>query len=412
MCLKLFSKSYDEDEDVSGDSFLKESTINKYKIGKHHKIERFTILVASALFLLGGLTTVSFAKDLGKKSTVSVAKARYSETIEYSKSGNSGTVDGVFLSEDGRTGYVLLKMNDVANVSLDASSYTLYLRGALSKLSYDPTVYLLVFGSSGYQALVIHNEDGVKNQPLEITMRANKTFIENGKALRDDSYSASFKEFDQARLYVNPGATKATKSKALNQTDIGISDLYYELVAKRVDKEIHQRIGESKAKIATMLDRATEYNDRIENLGFDAPEAPVWMGDGYIVPGGIELNYNKELSDGYALQVVPSYSELSDYIRARDIDTGRKEDPAEIVELFSKNGGSLYLDEVADGVSPDTDVALKSYARELLTIWNNVLSEKMTLQRNIGREMLQLDQNVKGQESAYSVGKASNVVLW
>ena len=409
--MKLFAKNYDQ-EDSDKESFLKEATINKYKIGRHHKMERFTISLLAAVCLLGSVTTISFAKDIGKKSEVSVEKARYSETLEYSKSGNTGTVEGVYLSENGKTGYVLLKMNDVANVSLDASSYMLFVRGALSKLSYEPTLYMLTFGSSGYQALVVHDEGGIRNQPLEITIRANKTLIENGKALKDNSYSESFKEFDQARLYVNPGATKATKSKTLNNADIGISDLYYELVAKYEDKAIHESVSESKAKIASLIERANEYNERIENLGFDAPEEPAWLSDDYVVPGGIDLNYNKDLSDGYVLQVVSSYSELSDYLKERDIDTGRKEDPVDIVELFSKSGGSLLLEDVYDGVSSEADLSLKSYSRELLTIWANILSEKTTLQRTTGRSMLMLDQNVHGQATEYSVGKSSNVVLW
>lgn len=429
---KLFKRNNDVEKDDGPDDFVfaenaeseedkknhkRRDFLNKYKLGNHHKIERFGMTVVSGLVVLLLISGFSFIRSTSNKNVQLDTKAIYSQTLTYSLSENEGSVESVTRSEDGKSAYVLFKMDDLTNVSLDASTYTVYLTGYNKALQFNPAGSIFIFGSTGYMGVMLHDDGGIPNQVLDITIRANvdiRSDATNSSTISDD-VDGSFAKYDQAQVYVNFGAKQATVNKVLNNNDIEPSDLYYELVSKSKDKELHEELNTAYDDLARLITRSTEYETRIQSAGYVVPDEPEWLDDDYVVPGGIDINKDKTLSDGYISQVLSDYSQFSEYMvnknkenTASQIDTSA----TSVTELTSTTGGVLDLNEISDGVSSSVDLSVKADVETLTSTWTSILSQKQKIQTDINKRLVLLDAEQQDQNTVFSLGDTDQLILW
>lgn len=93
---------------------------------RHMKIERFMFSFFLVALPLTIMTFVSVYNKFGLDSQKLSENAVYTKTSTLSRTGQSGTVEGVFVNKDKTRGMVLIKMNDASKISSNANDYKVF----------------------------------------------------------------------------------------------------------------------------------------------------------------------------------------------------------------------------------------------------------------------------------------------
>lgn len=420
-----------EPEEKTGFGERVKALRNKLKLGPHHKMERFTILLSVTMSFLLLLTVLSFTGHRANLSAQASDQAVVSTDFTFSLSGQRGAVAGVFGDEDRRDVLVLFQLNDPKGMSLDANKYQLFVTGEKDSMSYEPKVSFALFGATGYGILRFEHDERLNNEVLDITIRSNSG-LGTGGPVSGDIADGSFSDFDQARLFVNPGADSIT---VLDKLEIGEDDpakLYTALVADTLDAEIRTKITESTTNLSQQLNSADEYKNRLVSAGYTPPETP-WFVEGDYIDEDDVFHAAKNLSeahlvnyadysiwDGYINQVAGDLSGFNEYISTikatAETTASKNEAPSEQVEnvtsIKHEDGTELDLKTVTTGTSPSAQVAAKDSVDSLTSAWRSYVTEKGKLQRTLMMELLVLDADVLSQPSMYSKNTNDNVATF
>lgn len=421
----------EQEETAWGERF--KNLRDKLKLGSHHKMERFTILLSSTLAFLLVFTVLSFVSHRSDMASQASTQAMYTDSFTFSLSGQSMSVEGVYGNKNNTDVMVLLKMADPSAMSTDADNYDLFITGKNGSMSYKPDVSFSLFGATGYGIIRFQNETPMAKEVLNVTIRANSqlTSGDNTAPPDDKVVDGSFQKYDQGTLYVNPGADGI---KVLNELKTGEDDpakLYIALVADEKDNAIHDKIKTKTKKLENLLDRAKEYKNRLVSSGYEPPKTPWFVKGDYVDDEGVfrpannvanahVINYyTKDIHDGYLNQVMSDLSEYDEYMKkhsggsvdAADTKDARKEQVTPVTKLTHKDGSTLKLSEVATGSSPSAQVAAKSAVRSLESTWSTYIGVKAEIQRGLMHDLLVLDADVQSQPSMFSKNDDKDSVI-
>ena len=149
--------------------------LGKLKLDRHHKMERFTVIVGTLAVGFALNLSVSGLHAFQSTRQVLSDQAMYTETAAFSRTGTNVTVNGVYRSSDKKTAFVVYTIDNVDSLSLDGKSYDIYIMGYKDKLkSQTLSGRYFVFGSTGLMGMMLYDENGLPNQILDIVVRANK----------------------------------------------------------------------------------------------------------------------------------------------------------------------------------------------------------------------------------------------
>lgn len=395
---------------------------DRFKLGPHHKMERFTILLSSTLVFLLVFTGVSFAGHQSKVATQMSVQSVFTTEFSYSLSKQRGNVLGVYGDEAREDVMVLFKMDNPASLSANASNYEVFITGEKNELDYQPDVSFALFGSTGYGMVRFEHDAGLKNEVLDVIIRSNSSLTETGAVVEEELVDASFATFDQAQIYVNPGAGEINVLDGIEPGEENPSRLYAALVAESMDAEIRTRIEESTKKISTAVNQANEYSNRLLASGYKPPETPWFIEGDYVDDDGVyrsakplraahSVDYADHfVLDGYINQVadgLAGYDEyMAEYAAKQDKSNDTVDTPSEEVSpiplLEREDGTELELSTVTTGKSPTAQVAAKDSAESLRGVWQTHLTEKRKIQVELSLALLLLDADVLSQPSLYS----------
>lgn len=431
----------------------REKRLAKYKLGKHHIIERqlITLGIAGSILLFGA--GVSLAGNIAKNRVTLTSKAVYTQKASFSKNKDvTAETKMVGVSKDGKTGYLLLYFEDASSISQNADNYKAWLSAYQAHLDSNPVGEVFVFGSTGYVGVRIHDEKGLPNQILDVTLRANKdvaqTVTKNDDITTQNGYANSFKKFNQLRIYANFGAKKATKVDLSESSSP--TDMYYELVAKPEDKALRKTVKSQVVKIQHELDRIEEYENSIVNAGYDTPTRPSVLQDisvkngelktSLVVPGGYNIAPNTTLKDGYLSQFIvgdvtdDSVSNLL-AVKAEEqgslgvqmitdadgttkqitINTNKdlvkglttvSDDPTNSLKITSltktSTGEVLYVNSVQSDINSSAEMAVAETASNLSAAYVSLYNDIVTLQRDVNAKRIKLDEELFSQNTLYS----------
>lgn len=410
-------------------SFLKRlfELRDRLKLGPHHKMERFIVLVGSTSVFLLLFSIIGFFHYYNKQSDFRASQAYFNESFRFSLSGQSADVLGVYGDKNKQDVMVLFKFENPSEMSANAKNYELFITGEDGKLKYKPKVTFNLFGSTGYGMIRFQHNEPLRNEVLDVVIRSNSdiTLDDNRGSREDYEGDKSFSKYDQARLYVNVGAknVKTLSSLSLNETDV--KKLYTALVGDERDKEIRDEIRQSTDKLKKLLARADEYKDRLESLGFVPPEEPWFVkGDtideqGVFKPAtytakAIQLDYwTKSIHDGYINQVISDISEYDKFMTALSEKEPTDDAPENVVpidEIQGKDGSVLRLDTVNTDSSTSVQVSAKEAVSSLMDIWGQYLSEKKRVQEDYMKQFVVLDMEVQVQPISFTQYDA--VTFW
>lgn len=406
---------------------------DKYKLGPHHKIERFGVFFGISvlgLVLTSGAALAVYRSDMANMASET---AIMSEDFEYSLSGQGGGVLGVFGDVKRTDVTVLFKMDDPKSMSADADTYQLFITGLSDSIdpATAPDVSFGLFGATGYGYIRFEQASGLPNEVLDVTIRSSAELSIADGQVSSDVTDGSFSEYDQARLLVNPGATRVTKATY----PVGEEDpvkLYTGLVGNTLDAEIREEIEKSTLSMKTSLNRADEYASRLAKAGYEVPKTPWFLKGDYVdkdddlrassyLALAHKVNYKDySLEDGYIKQVAGDLrgfdKYVEDYNEKRSTDhlrEGKKSETVVLPEvLVREDGTKLKLSNVIPGSSSSAQVSAKEALTDLSDTWRAYLDEKRKIQVDYSYKLLVLDADVLSQKESYSKNDKKDLAVF
>lgn len=248
----------------------------RFKLGPHYTIERFGIAVA--LVTVTGLffATMAACSDISAGRAVLGARAMYTTDFTTSRTGVSGSVEGVYRNKDHNRVLVMMKFEDPTQMSSDADDYYVYGSG-IDGSKPTPIAKPLVgeiysFGSTGYLGVMLEAPEGFAPQLLNLTIRAKKELMSVDESALPANSDPSFSKYDQWRVVVNPAGSSAVWLHALDSEKLpSATDVYADAVLW--PQEVAQR-----RKLDTLLADMKAQLTRISTLESQMATTSVQLG--------------------------------------------------------------------------------------------------------------------------------------
>ena len=247
------------------------------KFGPHYAIERFGImflsLAISMILLVSSIVVTKIKYDNRALSGM----AQYTSSFTMSLSGATGSVRGVYTNANHTKSFLLLRFNDMSNIPVTADKYQLFLSGCDRDRNYkeikcNPNAMIYMFGSTGYMGIYLYSSEPFSSQILNLYLRSTVNFTGSKS---DVAYSdATFNQYDQARIYFNPGGTYATQAAFLDEDDWDIFDIYEELVSRPAEQSIRNLLYDDLKQMRNQQLLIDEYSQRIVDDGLVEPTTP------------------------------------------------------------------------------------------------------------------------------------------
>jgi hypothetical protein len=411
-----------------------EAISTKLRLGPHYAIERFGIffgVIAVTFVLLFSSASVSAVTNESRQMD---STTLYTPQFSTSKTQLSGDVNGVFVNSDKTRAMILMQFEEPSSVSANAAKYQAFLTGSTAaladqKLKTTVTGNVVVFGSTGFMAMVLDSDEPFEQQILNLTMRANSELIylpsESREVSEDLEGQATFEEFDQWRLYFNPGASGAKKTKVLDG-EFSAGDVYASLIVKTNEKEIRGRMDEQLAQMQVDLARIKEYEDEmrrvdVDGIKFEKVAAPEQIaGDSisgtaavgetpstlkldakWVDPAGFDFNWRDgSVADGYLKDIMPKGESYVTYLANKSSATGSEGAGLAVEDMEWKlNNGTLLTDY---GNSDKTMKPLLDIRNGLSQAYQDYFAHKSEYQVSTYGELIDLEVdllNVRGGSS-------------
>lgn len=414
------------------------SLMEKLKLGPHYRMERFSLLFC--VMVVGILvTTVScFVAHVQTQNTTLGEQAIYSTEFETSKTGVSGKVIDVYSSEDKAKTFLLLKFDDTKVVSTNADNYQMFLTGASveqNKQTLDgiPSGSIYMFGNTGYMGVYLVNKDGFGSQILDLVVRCNSELQTNASEDVDEEVEdKSFVDYDQFRVYFNPGASKAKHLDCLDGSKApSIKDFYNEAVIAPQENEIHAQLETQVNNMRVSLNQIHEYEERLETEGITVPAEPsVIAGDKVItnddgsytykpatvLPGGYDLDWqHKSVTDGFIKGLIEKTDSpnmtVDQYFammtREANADASGNQLDTNDIE-WQLNDGTLISS--LSGEKSSRYTKYMEMCNDLTNAWRTYYNQKVDYQREMLGSLLDLEASKDGILTSSSVNTSENVL--
>lgn len=412
--------------------------MEKLKLGPHYRMERFSLLFC--VMVVGILvTTVScFVAHVQTQNTTLGEQAIYSTEFETSKTGVSGKVIDVYSSEDKAKTLLLLKFDDTKVVSTNADNYQMFLTGASveqNKQTLDgiPSGSIYMFGNTGYMGVYLVNKDGFGPQILDLVVRCNSELQTNASEDVDEEVEdKSFVDYDQFRVYFNPGASKAKHLDCLDGSKApSIKDFYNEAVITPQEDEIHAQLETQVNNMRVSLNQIHEYEERLETEGITVPAEPsVIAGDKVItnddglytykpatvLPGGYDLDWqHKSVTDGFIKGLIEKTDSpnmtVDQYFammtREANADASGNQLDTNDIE-WQLNDGTL-ISSLSGGKSSRYTKYMEM-CNDLTNAWRTYYNQKVDYQREMLGSLLDLEVSKDSILTSSSVNTSENVL--
>lgn len=421
------------------------SFATKLRLDSHHAIERFGVVsgVLGACFLLvfGGATASALANQAEQLGTT----ALYTPKFTTSKTQLGGEVTGVYVNDDRTRSMVLMQFSDPDSVSSNARNYQSFLTGSSRDLAGEPlktpvTGEVVVFGSTGFLAVVLEAEQAFAPQILNLTLRANSELIykpgETGKVREDLQGQDSFIENDQWRVYVNPGAEGAEVSEVLNAPEFDPGAVYAELIVKPQEEEIRKELDDQLGQMKADLVRISEYETDMRRVNVDGtflvpPATPEQIAGDEVVgdvatekaPASLELRADwvsesgfdfdwrdGSVRDGYLDEIVP---EGESYVTFLADKAALTRDQSGVSKLVNTMQWKLSNDRLLDDYSTN-DTAMKplfDIRNGLSQAYQDYFSHKLDYQVKGYGKLVDLEVELRNVRSGSSVNDTSDALF-
>ncbi|KUG56111.1 hypothetical protein [Kocuria palustris] len=425
------------------------------RLDSHHGAERFGVMISAlgvtGLLLVGASGSSAYMSN----QAVLADQTVYTSTFTTSKTDLSGEVTGLYGNEAGDKVLIMMKFDEEAPISYNADDYQAFLMGAGMDLSFQDLKTqglqgsFYVMGSTGYVGVLLTADEPFAEQVMNLTMRSNTELTRpdeeaSSQELSDNEIAmrggdTSFDQYDQWRVYVNPGADGVQKIPAMDASQFDPAQAYYDIVVKDQEKDVRSRLDSQLELMRADLQRAHSYEDdlattKVDGLFLRPPTVPSFI-DGDEVNGesaqesdddtstlqlrtdevdrgGYDFDWRSgNVYDGYLDDIVPKGKSVSEFLNERNEAAASSGDAS---DSSDDTGASSVADmtwRLSDGSSltDDYDSSARSM-QPLFSAMNNLsgayeayATDKATYQTDLLSELLSLDVDVRSVESNTSV---------
>ena len=414
-----------------------EKTRDKFKLGPHHKMERFGVVTLvfflCVAFVLGG----SFYQFREQSKINLNDQAIYTTTFRTSLSQTQGEVVGVYGNKDNTKVYVLMKFSDSSSVTLNADNYKVFISAYQARLKREPKGVFQVLGSTGYIGVELISNGGFDSQVMDMWLRIGdnirKTKYEESELHKIDK---SFNEYDQTRILLNPGAKGVKYAPVLDNNSATIADIYKAIVATDQENAIKQSLQDKINDMQVEYNTVDEYRRRLQSLNVRVPKMPAMIeGDsfeviknendantldynytaGKVYPNGLMLDWrNLSLVDGgYFKAIDPSITNKEDYylkLVGGNAEGEQSEDMTQEEWQWAYTNGS----EISDDSGIDRDRA----ALDAISTYENAVSKYQNLKREYQTTLqwqlllLEINSDNINIDAQVNADNENNIVVW
>lgn len=401
------------------------------RLDNHHAIERFGVLFGAlcVTFLLV-ITTASGSSIASQRHDMD-STSLYVNTFSTSKTQVAGEVPGVFVNADRTRAMVLMHFKDSAQVSANAKKYQGFLTGATKELGPQALASqmhgrIVAFGSTGYLAMVIDSDRPFAQQILNLTMRANSELVytpsESRKVREDLTGEKTFAQFDQWRIYFNPGASSAKVTSTLNSKDFDAGAVYAQLIVDPEEKTARDTLDDALAQMQVDRARITEYTAEARRQSVDGirlvlPDEPTHIAgdvvtgkpseDGrkstlgldakWVDPSGYDFDWrNGSVEQGYLDQIVPKGESYVSFLTKKDAasadSSGSSADESfDVNDIQWKLSNGSLLSDYSTGTGDTTMAPLIEVRNELAQAYADYDNHKKTYQTDDYQALIDLE---------------------
>lgn len=253
--------------------------------GSHHAIERFGVIFLSLLVCMLLLLVSIFTVKIKADRKLLSGQAIYTGSFSMTLTGDSGSVRGLYVNQDKTKCFVLLQFDSMENMPMDASEYKIYLTGAdtdMSKaeLMYQPDVSLYVLGNTGYMGVYLYSAEGFPSQILALTLQSQNNYAGASSAHAGNGNSDS--QFNQARIFINPGGEFATHGTFLDSKNFDIRSAYVEMITRSSEVAVRTDLRNSLIAMRDQQLLMQEYEARLLKSDILLPDVPKEIADDVI----------------------------------------------------------------------------------------------------------------------------------
>ena len=422
----------------------------------HHKIERFGILFGILMvFLIADLALIAKRNvTLDKNSLASTSL--YSSSFTTSRTQQSGNILGIYANEEQSRVFILLEWNNINNVSTDATTYQLFLRGSKTNgnhadMKSSPSGILYMFGSTGYMGIYLENtvtdDDGntvleaFPSQILYMIVRANDEIVGVTGSL--NYADTSFNNYDQFDFYFNPGATNVTAVDFLEKDleDMDVQTIYEELVIRSQETELKENLNAQLKSMVTDMQQIAEYTNRLTNLGisvsdmvdeiagdtivnqdgqivgtfvYGGTEASVkdtdtlYLATDYIVEGGLDLDWqSRSVTDGW-LDDLRGDMTITQYLSSL---SSASVTYSTLPRTWYYTDGTEF--SYSSDIASSTETTINDTINSLTSAWNTYRSDKVTYQTTMQLNLLKLENEYLSAGGYFTLNDSEGMLyLW
>lgn len=394
-----------------------------FKLNSHKKIERkimsFSLMLGVFIFsiFLGTYHNSNYNKEQASIVTGEGTTVNFSKTSD-----PEFNLKKIQLSSDKKTAYVPFQFNSMENLSTDANNYKVFVLPTAGKLSYKPTGQLIMFGTTGKGAIIIHSSNEIPNEPLHILLRNDKNLSTDESDQDDEAMSTrgmsslniAKQKTDMLDFRINPASKQVISNKELGTKDTS-SKLYNQLFAKEMLKKITDNNKQNEKNIKINISQSEEYMRRLKVQGFDVPNQPKWLSEDWkpfdaIGSDGVPQNLvgkmtsEEAASKGYDDTNVNA--ENNPDVSEKDLPEKLKRADGSTTEDNNNSSYGNYSDDNIDQQSDSSsDESPATTWANLRTSWTNILQYKRTIYVTNAAAIFQLESVVKSQDNVASIGK-------
>lgn len=415
------------------------------KLDSHHQIERFGVifvaLATSFVLLFSSASASSFVNQAEKLDSTTI----YTPTFSTSRTQQSGEVLGVYTNTERTRALVMMQFKSARSMSANADKYQGFITGSTrdqmqQQIKTDVSGEIVVFGSTGYIGMILDSNEPFEQQILNLTMRSNSELVyrkEQSRQVKEDlAGQKSFTEFDQWRIYFNPGAKDAQELEALNASSFDPGAVYAELVVAPQEKEAKTKLDEQLAQMQVDLARIAEYEGEAKRVNVDGvflevPEVPEQIaGDEvtgkpalddtastlelktqWVSPRGFDFDWRAgSVKEGFLDKLVPGKQSYVDWLAAK--------------AAAERGGNSGVLNPAAFEWTLSNGLLLKDYSQsdtamkplfdirnELAQAYQDYYKHKVAYQVDAHTKLIELDINLRNVREGSSTNATDDALF-
>ena len=412
----------------------------KLHFGKHQTMQRFGIIMAAFAASGAMLFVATFASAYNNTAVLEADRSMYSTQFTFSKSEQSGEVYGVYGNSDRTRALLMLKVPERGTLSMNAENYEAYITGSnpnakLTALKYNPQGAVYMFGTTGYMGVLLSSTEPIPGQVVALTIRASSEIAQTGRTegfatLEDES----FKEYDQARIFFNPGAEGVEVLDALNDRVPDVRRVFAQSVVKNEEEAIREDLDRDLLAMKTQMSAISDYTERLTSTSFEGanvevPATPeqiagdkiegedpfidsagnfvepgtLRLSTDTVVDGGVNFDWrNGSVEEGYLAELVPHGTNYATYLG--ELRRGSPEVMRINTDEWAMSDGTTLGDLVSANVAGANN--MMTSASLLASGFRDFYSMKTNYQTNTLVELLDLEMTLRDVTENYTVNSS------